>query len=140
MSKVPDYNGAKLRDERLELDTAMDVLSGHLRFGVPERAVLDSAMRRVEAAIRLLRLAVDRAGGSPPDIAANGLAGWPDSWPDYFNGGSTPCDVAIGPCACGAWHQAGEFEMRASGLYRYGRLVARPLCPAADGGEGGGGA
>jgi hypothetical protein len=58
----------------------------------------------------------------------NGLAGWPDGWPQYFNGLKDPCDMAIGPCACGAWHQEGEFEFvkNAFGsvkLYRYGEEV-----------------
>lgn len=37
------------------------------------------------------------------------LTPWPKDWPLNYNGNSTPCDMVIGPCACGAWHNDGEF-------------------------------
>jgi hypothetical protein len=55
---------------------------------------------------------------------AESLDVWPPDWPRYHNANNEPCDVAVGPCACGAWHLAGEFEMRGGTLYRYGRPVA----------------
>lgn len=31
--------------------------------------------------------------------------GWPKEWTTrYYNGSNEPCDLLIGPCACGAWH------------------------------------
>lgn len=41
---------------------------------------------------------------------ASELLSWPSDWEwRYFNGGSDPCDMLVGPCACGAWHHAGEW-------------------------------
>lgn len=40
----------------------------------------------------------------------NKLVAWPDWLPPYYNGCNTPCDTLEGPCACGAWHQIGEFK------------------------------
>lgn len=35
----------------------------------------------------------------------NGLLDWPDEWTErVYNACNEPCDVLIGPCACGAWH------------------------------------
>ena len=35
----------------------------------------------------------------------NGLLGWPDEWTErHYNACNEPCDMLIGPCACGAWH------------------------------------
>lgn len=52
---------------------------------------------------------------------------WPADWPAYHNGPghNVACDMAVGPCACTAWHQPGEFELRKGVLYRYGEPVAR---------------
>ena len=37
----------------------------------------------------------------------NGLLGWPKELEktSLFNACNEPCDMLIGPCACGAWHQ-----------------------------------
>lgn len=62
-------------------------------------------------------------------MASNGLLGWPNKWPRYNQDCfpaelcSDTCDMLIGPCACGAWHQRGEFELKKDGLYRYGIRV-----------------
>ena len=37
------------------------------------------------------------------------MVGWPEWLPKYYNGSNEPCDMLEGPCACGAWHQPGEF-------------------------------
>lgn len=38
---------------------------------------------------------------------------WPHGWPKYrqpFLGGEDDyCDMLVGPCVCGAWHERGEF-------------------------------
>lgn len=35
---------------------------------------------------------------------------WPEDWPPYHQyGRNIACDMLVGPCACGAWHGAGEF-------------------------------
>jgi hypothetical protein len=37
---------------------------------------------------------------------------WPESWPKVIQSWTNePCDMLIGPCACGAWHIRGEFEL-----------------------------
>jgi hypothetical protein len=39
----------------------------------------------------------------------SGLVPWPDDWLDrHYNACNEPCDMLIGPCACGAWHCEGE--------------------------------
>ena len=39
----------------------------------------------------------------------SGLLPWPDDWLDYrYNACNDPCDMLIGPCACGAWHTVDE--------------------------------
>ena len=49
---------------------------------------------------------------------------WPDDWPAYYHThAGEPCDMLVGPCSCGAWHNVGEFEMREDGLYRFGGWV-----------------
>ena len=36
---------------------------------------------------------------------ANGMTPWPDAWTDYrYNACNEPCDMLVGPCACGATH------------------------------------
>lgn len=59
----------------------------------------------------------------------NGLWAWPEDWPWYkqmcFGSWDDRCDMLVGPCACGAWHQEGEFEWdeKRQVLYRYGEVV-----------------
>lgn len=31
---------------------------------------------------------------------------YPNHWPRNYNGSNTPCDMADGPCSCGATHDA----------------------------------
>jgi hypothetical protein len=40
------------------------------------------------------------------DLPPGTCVGWPDDWPKYYNANSDACDMLLGPCACGAWHQA----------------------------------
>lgn len=41
----------------------------------------------------------------------NGLLGWPQEWTERnYNGCNEPCDMLIGPCACGAWHHAEDWD------------------------------
>lgn len=55
------------------------------------------------------------------------LKGWPEHYPKYkqgcFASWDDACDMLVGPCACGAWHQQGEFKLRAGELYRNGQKV-----------------
>jgi predicted RNase H-like HicB family nuclease len=37
-------------------------------------------------------------------------ADWPPNWPPRYNASSTPCDMAQGPCSCGAWHTLAETQ------------------------------
>lgn len=52
---------------------------------------------------------------------------WLKDWPPYFNGSSTPCDLAIGDCACGANHSLGEFHVQGSVLFRETQLIGALL-------------
>ena len=39
----------------------------------------------------------------------NGTVPWPLNWTDrHYNASQEPCDMLIGPCSCGAWHQEHE--------------------------------
>jgi hypothetical protein len=52
------------------------------------------------------------------------LKPWPKDWPPYrqacYGSPDDNCDMLIGPCACGAWHKVGEFELREGVVYRRG--------------------
>lgn len=52
---------------------------------------------------------------------ANDFIEWPAHWPRYHNARNYPCDMLIGPCACGGWHQEGEFVVKDGTLHRYGQ-------------------
>jgi hypothetical protein len=40
----------------------------------------------------------------------NGLASMPTEWlGQFWNACTEPCDMLIGPCACGAWHHLYEW-------------------------------
>lgn len=54
----------------------------------------------------------------------NGLLGWPDSWTTrHHNACNEPCDMLIGPCACGAWHNAAEGWVRNALLFYGARII-----------------
>lgn len=59
----------------------------------------------------------------------NGIVEWPKDWPRYkqacFANWQDACDLLVGPCNCGAWHQVNEFRYDASSgkLYRNGEQV-----------------
>jgi hypothetical protein len=38
----------------------------------------------------------------------NGVVPWPANWTDRHYNGREPCDLLVGPCSCGAWHQEHE--------------------------------
>lgn len=38
----------------------------------------------------------------------SGMVPWPDDWNDRHFNGNDPCDMLVGPCACGAWHREEE--------------------------------
>lgn len=50
---------------------------------------------------------------------------WPNNVPEYHNANIDACDMWVGPCACGAWHQEGEFEFKDGNLYRCGEKVEK---------------
>ena len=35
---------------------------------------------------------------------------YPEDWPRFHNACSDPCDMLIGPCACGAWHHLKDWQ------------------------------
>ena len=39
----------------------------------------------------------------------HGIVAWPEDWTDrHHNANAEPCDMLVGPCACGAWHDETE--------------------------------
>jgi len=42
-------------------------------------------------------------------VCTNGMLFWPEDWLDrHYHIQTEPCDMLIGPCACGCWHRASE--------------------------------
>ena len=42
-------------------------------------------------------------------VKQNGMVPWPDGWTvRRYNACNEPCDMLVGPCACGAWHYETE--------------------------------
>jgi hypothetical protein len=37
---------------------------------------------------------------------------WPEGLPPAYNGSTEPCDMLVGPCSCGAWHDAPYSSMK----------------------------
>jgi hypothetical protein len=63
----------------------------------------------------------------PIPVMEDGVRRWPEDWPKYARNhpaqtAGEPCDMLVGPCSCGAWHVAGEFELINGFLLRDGRL------------------
>ena len=53
----------------------------------------------------------------------NGLVPWPDEWSDrHYNACTEPCDILVGPCACGAWHDETENWVRET-LQRHNAVI-----------------
>ena len=51
----------------------------------------------------------------PVKRAASGMVPWPEEWTDrHYNACNEPCDMLVGPCACGAWHSEDEDWVRAA--------------------------
>ncbi len=42
---------------------------------------------------------------------------WPVHWPSYYNIGE-PCDMRVGHCSCGAYHDVGEFTLEKDSMGR----------------------
>lgn len=38
----------------------------------------------------------------------SGFLPWPEEWTDYHYNSNQPCDMLIGPCRCGSWHQESD--------------------------------
>lgn len=49
------------------------------------------------------------------------LASWPREWMyRYYNGRTNePCDMLVGPCACGAWHREHEWKQDERNIIPY---------------------
>jgi hypothetical protein len=84
--------------------------------------VTEADLRKVRVAARECRdalvqlfTALHRPHAAPPAVLkyVNGLVPWPREWTDYrYNACNEPCDMLVGPCACGAWHQDSEDWVR----------------------------
>jgi hypothetical protein len=53
----------------------------------------------------------------------NDLRGYPEHWPKHYNACNEPCDMASGPCACGAWHTLDEWKKE---IEQYGLNQSHP--------------
>jgi hypothetical protein len=74
-----------------------------------------AAGREVLHALVELFTALRHPHAAPPVVlrSENGLVPWPREWTDYhYNACNEPCDMLVGPCACGAWHQETEAWVR----------------------------
>jgi len=54
----------------------------------------------------------------------NGNVPWPLNWTDrHYNASQEPCDMLIGPCSCGAWHQEHEDWVQAMLLKHNAEII-----------------
>ena len=68
-----------------------------------------------EAFTDLETLMSTRAEAYASGHANNNFCALPKEW-QFFNGSSRPCDAAVGPCSCGAWHDQADTRERAKDL------------------------
>ena len=68
--------------------------------------------------------AADFAAGRAP----NDWCELPEEWL-FYNGSSTPCDSAVGPCSCGAWHDKTDTLERAKSVWGEGPMIAAGVNP-----------
>ena len=54
----------------------------------------------------------------------NSMETWPKDWPRTYNACNDPCDMLVGPCACGSTHGKGEYTFVDGELCRYGKPPA----------------
>ena len=78
-----------------------------------ERALHQVKTRVREGLHSLIELFIVTYQLTPPVILRkdekSGMVPWPDSWIDrHHNACNEPCDMLVGPCACGAWHYETE--------------------------------
>lgn len=52
----------------------------------------------------------------------NGMVPWPQDWTDRHYSTNEPCDMLIGPCACGGWHTANEKWVQEA-LTKHGAII-----------------
>ncbi len=58
------------------------------------------------------------------------MLGWPDEWTmRRYNGCNEPCDFLIGPCACGAMHDADEEWVQRALEHYVATIVYKPEAP-----------
>ena len=59
----------------------------------------------------------------------NGLLAYPDDWVPMYNGSTEPCDMLVGPCSCGAWHQPDDTHVE-DALKENNAKISNRLDPA----------
>lgn len=52
------------------------------------------------------------------------MVGYPDHWPNIYNGSEGPCDMLQGPCLCGKWHDRNEAWVQA-GIDMFGLEIKK---------------
>jgi hypothetical protein len=56
-------------------------------------------------------------------LTINGMVPWPEEWHDYhYHACNDPCDMLVGPCACGGWHNEDE-EWVQEKLNQHGAMI-----------------
>lgn len=102
---------------RIEVHQYNNCISLNLRDMVVLHELIDKKLCQV-----YLRI----VGTNLPSSSACFVA-WPSNWPYYkqdcLGSWEKRCDMLVGPCCCGSWHQVGEFEIKNGLLYRDGRKV-----------------
>jgi hypothetical protein len=76
------------------------------------RAVKLEVHNCVQSLVELFT-ALRRPHAAPPFVLKkhpqSGMVAWPGEWTDYhYNASKDPCDMLVGPCSCGAWHNENE--------------------------------
>jgi hypothetical protein len=85
---------------------------------IPTNAAHSRELHQVKTRVReglhsLIELFIVTYQLTPPAILKkdekSGMVPWPDSWTvRRYNACNEPCDMLVGPCACGGWHDEQE--------------------------------
>ena len=86
-------------------------------------------MPRIRQAIRGAKISILTLIGSLAERSVprcltsdNGMVPWPLDWTDRHYNSNEPCDMLVGPCACGAWHLTSE-EWVQEALLKHGAII-----------------
>lgn len=68
---------------------------------------MSSSNKSTDSSVAVIKFVVglDRIRQTLPDLDMIGIPDWM-----YVHNGGVECDMAIGPCSCGAWHYTDEIR------------------------------